>query len=103
MRTDKRLKEIAATIYQGEVFTTDQIHQHELSLLPTIFLPLIFMPKEQMKLLRNAGMLVSVGKPSPRSINGYPCGYGAFEILTKTEAKKVRKYVEAIRKAVASV
>jgi hypothetical protein len=101
-RTNKELKELALAITTGAVFTDAQVKPQDKHLLSMIFMPLLFMAKEQWAEMaqKNIGALYAeYSDAMPRSINGYPI-FTQVSILSKTDTAKVTAYIKAIRGAV---
>ena len=73
-RPREELKDIAMGIIQGNIFHSIQIRQHDMHLLQSIFMPLIFLDEVQFREMREAGVYSFYGTVSgqSRSINGYP-------------------------------
>ena len=103
--TDDEINALAEDIYRDRVFTSDQLRQGDLNMLPVIFVPLVFADKKIIELMQKdaPGMIYEhLSEAGPRSVNGYPTFF-SFHIVSQEDAKKVWEKFEQIKKAVCGV
>lgn len=101
-RTDREIKELALGIYKGEIFTSLQIRENDTYLLSTIFMPLMFMDKEQIdKMEKHKAYMfyANMSEAGPRAINGYPI-FMSMNYINEEDCKKVLEKYEVIKKAI---
>tara|TARA_Y100001963_G_C6709260_1_gene413448 strand:- start:239 stop:619 length:381 start_codon:yes stop_codon:yes gene_type:complete len=97
-KSNEELKQLAIECYRGSVFTSYQIHQQDMNMLQSIFMPLAFMNPAQLKdtYKDKPHMYYSYEKDAfPGGINGYGC-YGSVAYLNKEDGDRFRKYYNAI-------
>lgn len=102
---DDEINALAEDIYRDRVFTSDQIRQGDLNILPVIFMALVFADQKLIeKMQKDApGMIYEhFSEAGPRSVNGYPT-FVSLHIVSKEDAKKVWEKFEQIKKAVCEV
>jgi len=103
--TDDEINALAEDIYRDRVFTSDQLRQGDLNMLPVIFMPLLFAGKKMIEKMQidAPGMIYEhFSEAGPRSINGYPT-FVSLHIVSQEDAKKVWEKFEQIKKAVCGV
>ena len=95
MRTDKELKEIAKDVVENKIFTDWHIREFEFkATAPMVFMPLMFLEKEQVEGMKDAGMVYEYyDKAGPRSINGYPI-FMSMRVLHKDQSELLKKYMD---------
>ena len=95
------LKALAIRIYKGEVFTSQQMHKEDAEmLLPSVFMPLVFLDEKQRKQLlddKAAVFYADMKDAGPRSINGYPMFF-SMGYLTTPEWNKIVQYINKLKK-----
>jgi len=100
-KTDDELKQIAKDAWAGKIFTSNSIPEHDVHLIPSIFMPLMFM--EDHESLKDAAYIYAyLDKAGQRCINGYPI-FMEFEIMTKDNASKVLEYYNKIKEAMEGI
>jgi hypothetical protein len=103
MRTDEELKQIAADLHAGKIFTDR--HLRDLSELQMVFMVLAFMDEAAIKDMeaRKVNMIFEyLDKAGPRSVNGMPTFFSC-QTATEEEVAKIHAYWKAIKEAVDSV
>lgn len=100
--TDVEINALAEDIYRDRVFTSDQIRQGDLNMLPVIFIPLVFADKKWIEMIQKdaPGMIYEhLSEAGPRAVNGYPTFF-SFHIVSQEDAKKVWEKFEQIEKLI---
>lgn len=97
-KTDLELKQIAADIYEGKIFTDRHIkNQKDLTF---VFMPLMLggfknVPENDIKKI---GLIYEyLDKAAPRSINGMPC-FTSLRFLLIDELDQVHDFLEQYKK-----
>jgi hypothetical protein len=101
-KSDVEIATIAKGIYQGTHFSSIQIDPSESpSILKMVFMPLVFMDKDQLQELVDDRVCHFYGEiePGNRGVNGYPCMFN-MGTLTLDDATKLYNKVNEIHKAV---
>jgi hypothetical protein len=101
IRTEEQLKQIATMLQAGQLFTDRHIREGEVDILPSVFMPLVFMTEEQTREMRQADVTLifeEISKAGPRCINGYPM-FTSFQSLTREEHKRVMFYYKRLDEA----
>lgn len=97
--TYKEAKKLAMEIYTGSVFTDRHIRSSDHGdpmLMTCIFMPLVFMSKEQIEEMKDVGMIYEyMSQAGSRSINGYPI-FSSFRRLSKQDTDKVMQLYREI-------
>ena len=104
-RSDEQIKDLALQLYKNEIFTSLQVPDNSTHLLPSIFMPLIFMDDltKKVLLLNEAHCFYAEMKDAgPRSINGYPMFFSML-YLNRTDADRLIKKYNAIKEAMDNV
>lgn len=97
--TDRERREIALGVMEGTVFTSAQVHEHDLELLSMIFMPVLFGAYEDLtdEDRNDIGFIYSMMADAfPRGINGYPI-FHTCKIVSKADAGLIFEYVDAMR------
>jgi hypothetical protein len=87
LKATKEQKKLALDIAEGQVFGSWSIDKHDEKLMGNIFMPLIFMSKEQLESMTKNKVIhiyEYVHKAGPRSINGYPI-FSSMRYMSKDE------------------
>lgn len=103
MRTDEELKQLAKDFLDGKVFFSGMVK--EAMLLPTVFMPLLFLDEMQRLDLVESGVVdifEYMEKAGPRGINGYPC-FMSYQTINAMEQRKLKEYVGKLKAAIDSV
>lgn len=103
--TDDEINALAEDIYRERVFTSDHIRKGDLTMLPSIFVPLVFADKKMREeILKDApGMIYEhLSEAGRLSINGYPIFF-SLHIVSQEDAKKVWEKFGQIKNAVCGV
>ena len=93
---DKEIRKLALDIANNQVFGSWMIKQD--NILQTVFMPLIFMDKEQKEDLVKkeiVHMYEYYSEAGPRAINGCPIFF-SMGLITKTEMEKLGPMVDDI-------
>lgn len=99
-RTPEQLRQIALDMADLKIFTSMHIREGDMSLMKSIFLPLVFMDKEQIERLQAEKVHVIFEYNSERMercINGYPI-FMSFQKMTKEEWDTVLPMVKKLEK-----
>lgn len=99
--TEGEIRNLAKEIYRGEVFTSYNSGVTQ-SLLPKIFMPLVFLTQEarQKMIDGDVDMLYApMRKAGPTAVNGMP-QFFEFQWCSKDDTSRVLEMVEKIRMAV---
>lgn len=92
-KTLEQLRELAADIVDGKVFTTNHIRPEDVRLIPSLFIPLAFADEEHRATLENVAMVYEyIEKAGPRSVNGYPAFFSC-KFLTKEEYDVMQPFI----------
>jgi len=93
------LKNLAISIYKGEIFSNFNIRESDMNLMSSIFMPLIFMDKKQFEdFFDDCGMVYEfLSQAGKMAINGYPI-FGSVRKLNKEDTDKVLKYYDKMKK-----
>jgi hypothetical protein len=90
-RTQKELKELALGIRGGSVFGSWMIPEHQINLIPNVFMALMFMNDIHRKMLKRDEVVQFYGymkDAGPLGINGLPIFYDVH-YLTKPDVEKL--------------
>ncbi len=102
---DKRIAEIAKDVWAGQTFVSWSIPKGNESLLPMIFMPLMFIDEITRKTwLRDkvAHFYAPMKDAGPRAINGYPM-FMSMGILNQSDAERIIAKLDAIQKAMEAI
>jgi hypothetical protein len=105
--TDERLnflRDLADRIYKGEVYCSWWIRKGDEHMLPSIFMPLMFMEEKDRKDLMEQQVsffYANMNSSAPRSVNGYPIFY-EVGYLNKNEHEVLYDIYTRITAAVAN-
>lgn len=93
MRTDEELRKIALDLKNLKLFTSLFIEKNESHLLPSIFMPILFMKNDvRQKLIdEKASLFEYYSKSTGMAINGHPT-FTSFFWLPDSEVKIVLNY-----------
>jgi hypothetical protein len=94
-KTDDEVNELAKQGYRGEVFFSWAIREHDMHLLGTIFMPVLFMDEVMAKEMERDQIrhfYAPMKDAFPRSINGYPC-FSSMGMLSQTDAERVHQRI----------
>jgi len=97
-KTDEEINTLAKQGYRGEVFFSWQISEHDLHLLPSIFMVIGFLDDVTRKeMIRDEirHFYGNMSESSPMAINGYPCFFG-MGMLNKEDAERVHARIMEI-------
>lgn len=100
--TDDEIRDLAARLYRGEIFTSAQIASHDIGMISLIFMPLAMMTKEQLDKMREEKphlLWAPMSTACPRSVNGYPM-LTEVHWLSREDAERLFDRYNAIKKAV---
>lgn len=103
--TDELVKEIAVKYQSGDIFGSWQIAEHDMHLVSSIFMPLVFIDEITRKEFLRDGRLYyysEMKEAGPRSINGYPM-FMSLSSLNLDDVKRVLAKAEAIQKAIDAI
>lgn len=91
--TDEELKILAKDMVEGRVFSSDHIPEEQASLLPSIFMVLGLMNKEQREGLKGVALVYEyIEKAVPSIINGYPC-FSSLRTVHDEQYKQLGIYI----------
>lgn len=97
-RSDDELKQLAMDIADGKVFTSSHVPDHDQRLIPSIFMPLMFMGPEKAKEMGDVTLIYEYfDKAGPRSINGYPMFF-SMTALKREEHDRLVPFYQAYMK-----
>jgi hypothetical protein len=97
----EQIAELALGIFTGQVFSSRQVPEHDLHLLPMIFMPLALFSSEQAKELRKHPPAMICGRMKDaalRSINGYPIFF-TMQMVYAQDARLIRERYEKLQAA----
>lgn len=95
---EKNLRELAVDIADGKIFGTWNLPERDVSLIPSIFMPIVFMKEEDLEELKKVTHLYAYYTDAIKMcINGYPI-FPKFCCLNAEECHIVMNYVEEIQK-----
>jgi hypothetical protein len=100
-KSDDEIKDLAMSLFKGEIFCDRHLHSQDMHLMQSIFMPLVFMDEVAMKQMKvdNIGLMYEYYSYSmPHGINGYPC-FPSFKYLDVDDTNKVLYKYEQISKA----
>lgn len=103
--TPEEIKELATDTFKEKVFFSTMIREIDSHLLSSIFMPVTFMEKKQIKQLekdRVSAFYEYMDKALPRVINGYPM-FTSMKTITVDDLAEVQKVVQQLREAVEKV
>lgn len=96
-RTDAEIKELALMLYRGEIFSSMQIRNQDMSLLPNIFMTILFLDDLQTKMMKENGAFSfysDMKNAGPRLINGYPMFTSFYYLNEEDTVRFIKKYDE---------
>lgn len=97
---EKEVADLANDLYRGMIFTDRHMQRPED--VPSVFMPLIFMKKEDIEKLQAnpPGMIYEYfSEAGPRSINGMPM-FMSFRMISVEDTTKVMERYNKIKQAV---
>jgi len=102
VKGNEELKQLAKDMWSGKIFSDRHIVnlKDQPSMAGSIFMPLVFLDKKQLKDLEEAKvnfMYEYLDKAGPRSVNGYPI-FMTVNFLSTGETEKMFKYYEQFKK-----
>jgi len=102
--TDEYLKQLAKDLYMGKVFTSNMMEAHDMHVIMTVFMPLIFVDDETKGMLEDAAFIYEYydKQVGGRAINGYPI-FGSFNIMPKKNIEKLNEYYEKVKTAMEGI
>lgn len=100
MKTEEELKQIAKDLFAEKIFTSEHIRKEDLGLSNSIFMPLMFLSKENAdEMIKNNITIIYeyFSEAMNRSINGYPM-FMSYKTLRKEEWTKIIEIYDDIKK-----
>ena len=97
-KTDAEIKDLAMAIYRGETFISWMIAEHDMDLLPSIFMPLVFIDEILRKEMIRDGIQHFYAEYSgslKMNINGYPV-FASMGMLDKNDGERVNSKLKQI-------
>ena len=94
--SDEELKRFVLDFCDGRIFSSGHIAESDLSLLPSIFMVLIFMEFSEAYYDHVGLIWERLSEAAPTSINGYPCFFSCH-VMHKLDWERVRKVISAER------
>ena len=98
-KNDAELRQLALDMMGGSIFTDRHINPNDKDVLPSIFMPLFFMNKEQLAEFeaRDVNMIYEhMSKAESRSINGYPI-FMSFQFLDKEDTERLQPMLDELK------
>jgi hypothetical protein len=98
-KADREIRQLAADLQAGAVFGSWMIHEYDLPLMGSVFMPLIFLNDIQKKTLKRDGITHFYGymrDAGPRAINGMPMFY-SIQYLNAEDCKRLTASLKALR------
>ena len=96
-RTPDELKELAKSIFKGEIFTDRHVKPNEGVTLGMIFMPLMFLDGKYLEEAKKVGMIYAHMKDAySRSINGYPTFF-TMSCLSIDDTETVLKHYDKLK------
>lgn len=103
--TPDEVKQLATDTFKEKVFYSTMVREIEDHLITSIFMPVVFMNKEQIEQLvedKVAAFYEYMSEAGPRSINGYPM-FTSMKTITVEDLAKVQEIVEKLTEATNAV
>lgn len=97
-KSDRELRQLALDLRTGQAFGSWQVHESDLSLLPNIFMPILFMSDITRKVLKRDKVVHYYGhmsNASSRAINGYPI-FDVISFLNAEDCKRLNAHLKAL-------
>lgn len=97
-KTDEEINDLAKQGYRGEVFFSWHIREHDMHLLPSIFMVINFLDEVTRKEMQRDNIRHFYGNMSeaaPRAINGYP-SFFSMGMLNQEDAQKIHNRIMEI-------
>lgn len=97
-KPDAEIRKLALDIHSGQVFVSWQMHDHEMSLLTMVFLPLALMSDFDHLAIKRDKITHFYGHmkdASPRAINGLPM-FMSVGMLNHEDSTRIVKELKAI-------
>jgi hypothetical protein len=97
-KTDAEINDLAKQGYRGELFFSWQIREHDIHLLPSIFMVLNFLDdvaRKEMIRDKIAHFYGEMKDAAGRSINGYP-SFFSMGMLNQEDAQKIHNRIMEI-------
>ena len=94
----EEIKKLALAMYRGEIFTSMQVK--EPSMLSMVFMVLMFMDEVQQRELIASGVVhfyAEMKDAGPRSVNGYPCFFGASTLTAEDASALIDQYNKIVK------
>lgn len=94
-KSDEQIKDLAIKLYKNEIFTSMQVPEHSTYLLPSIFMPLMFMDDVTKKiLLINEAycFYADIADSAPRTINGFPMFFSMLYLNKDDTYRLIEKF-----------
>lgn len=104
-KTDAEIKDLAMSIYRGETFASWMIAEHDMNLLPSIFMPLVFIDEIMRKELIRDGIQHFYSEYSGAmrmNINGYPI-FASMGMLDKNDGERVNAKLKQIMELMSGI
>ena len=101
MKDDSELKQLAADIFGGQVFTDRSVPEAQISMIGNIFMPLALMNEEQMAELmaKEPAMIYEhMSKAGQYGVNGFPT-FHSLQYIGEDELEKVQGYLNRLQSA----
>jgi hypothetical protein len=99
------LKELALAVLNGNVFGSWMLPEHDVNLLPSIFMVMVFLDDIKRKEMKRDGVVhvyEFMDKAGPRSINGYPIFMSA-RFLNADDAKRLQAKITQVKEALDAI
>jgi hypothetical protein len=97
-KTEAEINDLAKQGYRGELFFSWQLREHDIALLPSVFMVINFLDdvtRKEMIRDKIAHFYGHMKDAAGRSINGYPMFF-SMGMLNQEDAQKVHKRILAI-------
>jgi hypothetical protein len=105
VKTDDELKQIAKDIFSHKIFTSTMLREGDERLLSSVFMPVLFMEKEQIEELEKNDVVAFYeyfDEAGPRSVNGYPIFMSA-NTLTRSEYNRTMEFYKQVKEKMDSI
>lgn len=103
--TPDEIKQLATDTFKEKVFYSTMIREIEGHLINSIFMPIVFMDKNQIDQLKKdkvAAFYEYMSEAGPRVINGYPI-FASMKTITVEDLAKVQEIVAKLTEATDAV
>jgi len=97
-KTDAEVNDLAKRGYRGELFFSWQLREHDMHMLPTVFMVINFLDdvtRKEMIRDKICHFYGDMKDAAPRSINGYP-SFFSMGMLNNDDAKRIHARILAI-------